>query len=400
MNNTVNGNLYRINFKVFTLKLILLITSFITGCSIETDREIPVISVSSLINDALTLEDISTEIQYIKLDQQQPIRQILNIENISSQFFIATTDGLFLFNSSGQYLREIGKKGKGPGKYNTIYDITVDCESNLIYLLGYKKVFVYDFNGQFKYSFPTVEEIWFERILYKNSKLYFLSGFDFGHLKYNWVVTDLKGNKLLVKENSIGRFKSGVSYKTNLSFTIDEKIFYWNNLNDTIFQINDNNGSPKLLFGNDKYRVTKRDLADLDSYRNKTSWQLITVLGCDRFLVLEYVLTKELKRIYTLFDKKRNTFYQLNITDLENELGVSNSFDSGICFMPKTKIHYKSEDWFVQWIDAYKLKAHVASETFKNSTPKCPEKKKELEKLANSLDENDNPVLMLVKLKN
>jgi len=30
---------------------------------------------------------------------------------------------------------------------------------------------------------------------------------------------------------------------------------------------------------------------------------------------------------------------------------------------------------------------------------KHPEKKKELEKLANSLDENDNPVLMLVKLK-
>ena len=31
--------------------------------------------------------------------------------------------------------------------------------------------------------------------------------------------------------------------------------------------------------------------------------------------------------------------------------------------------------------------------------PKYPEKKKQLEKLANSLNENDNPVLMLVKLK-
>ena len=30
---------------------------------------------------------------------------------------------------------------------------------------------------------------------------------------------------------------------------------------------------------------------------------------------------------------------------------------------------------------------------------KYPEKKKQLEQLANSLDENDNPVLMLVKLK-
>ena len=51
------------------------------------------------------------------------------------------------------------------------------------------------------------------------------------------------------------------------------------------------------------------------------------------------------------------------------------------------------------WIDAYIIKEHVASEASKNSNPKFPEKKKELEKLAASLDENDNPVLMLVKLK-
>jgi hypothetical protein len=47
----------------------------------------------------------------------------------------------------------------------------------------------------------------------------------------------------------------------------------------------------------------------------------------------------------------------------------------------------------------YKLKDLISSDDFKNSTPKYPEKKKYLEKLANSLDENDNPVLMLVKLK-
>ncbi|MGV8091740.1 MAG: hypothetical protein AB2L24_07745 [Mangrovibacterium sp.] len=56
----------------------------------------------------------------------------------------------------------------------------------------------------------------------------------------------------------------------------------------------------------------------------------------------------------------------------------------------------KSTD--VQLINPFQLKAHVASDEFKNSTPQYPEKKKELEKLANSLSENDNPVLMLMKL--
>ena len=59
----------------------------------------------------------------------------------------------------------------------------------------------------------------------------------------------------------------------------------------------------------------------------------------------------------------------------------------------------KNDNTLFAWVDAFELKSHVSSEAFKNSTPKYPEKKKELEKLANSLDENDNPVLMLVKLK-
>jgi hypothetical protein len=50
-------------------------------------------------------------------------------------------------------------------------------------------------------------------------------------------------------------------------------------------------------------------------------------------------------------------------------------------------------------MNAFDLKAHVASNEFKNATPKFPEKKKELEQLANELNENDNPILMLVRPK-
>jgi hypothetical protein len=53
----------------------------------------------------------------------------------------------------------------------------------------------------------------------------------------------------------------------------------------------------------------------------------------------------------------------------------------------------------VGFMHAYEFIDYINSSTFKNSTPLFPEKKKELEKLANSLTENDNPVLMLVKLK-
>ena len=52
----------------------------------------------------------------------------------------------------------------------------------------------------------------------------------------------------------------------------------------------------------------------------------------------------------------------------------------------------------VTWTDALRIKTFVLSEKFKSSNPKYTNKKKDLENLAESLKETDNPVLILIKL--
>lgn len=79
--------------------------------------------------------------------------------------------------------------------------------------------------------------------------------------------------------------------------------------------------------------------------------------------------------------------------------GIVNDFDAGLMFFPFDYFTDGVDEYLFAIIQPFELKAHVLTDKFKNSTPKYPEKKKQLEKLANSLDENDNPVLMLVKLK-
>ena len=76
-----------------------------------------------------------------------------------------------------------------------------------------------------------------------------------------------------------------------------------------------------------------------------------------------------------------------------------NDLDNGPNFKIQNTVTVDGTEYLVSWINAFELKTYVASEEFKNSTPKYPEKKKELEQMANSLNENDNPILMLVKLK-
>jgi hypothetical protein len=79
--------------------------------------------------------------------------------------------------------------------------------------------------------------------------------------------------------------------------------------------------------------------------------------------------------------------------------GIINDLDGGVPIVPIYKQFIKQDEYVIGWDFTYELKFQIASEAFQNSIPKYPEKKKELEKLTNSLDENDNPVLMFVKLK-
>jgi len=65
------------------------------------------------------------------------------------------------------------------------------------------------------------------------------------------------------------------------------------------------------------------------------------------------------------------------------------------------KFHPKSckEGKLFSWISLKALKKHVSSEEFKNLVVNNPEKKEALRKLADSLSETDNPVLIIVTPK-
>ena len=67
----------------------------------------------------------------------------------------------------------------------------------------------------------------------------------------------------------------------------------------------------------------------------------------------------------------------------------------GINFMPR----YCSNGNFYAWVDTKTLKEYVNGEFFLKSIVKIPDKKKTLEKLTTSLNETDNPVLIVVTPK-
>jgi hypothetical protein len=114
----------------------------------------------------------------------------------------------------------------------------------------------------------------------------------------------------------------------------------------------------------------------------------------DGFLLDKY--TVDMLGVYEKEDKKT---YIVDISRTEEKLlrtGFFNDFDGGPKFFPRFRM---GENRFAMPVNAYKLKQYVASNSFRNASVKYPERKKALEELANSLSEDDNPLLMVVTMK-
>ena len=111
------------------------------------------------------------------------------------------------------------------------------------------------------------------------------------------------------------------------------------------------------------------------------------------FIYYEFVYRVNLDEflIYSFVGSKKDDYNRV----IKTQDGFINDLDGGPNILPKIEL---DDSTIIGWIDAQTLKAHVISSAFKNTRPKYPEKKKELIKLANSLSETDNPVLVLVTL--
>lgn len=280
-----------------------------------------------------------------------------------------------------------------------VEDFAIDEKSRQIYILDRNSVKVYDISGRLLKTFDTPEKEKFFELEVHDDRLIFPKGIGFmPPLEKEWIITDLQGNIVAHKINNVKYGEIRVEYKANLCFESEENMFYWNQLNDTIFRI-DVKPEAAFLFENDKFRLNETDFAAEENFRNKDSWQLLSILGTDRYLFFNYLLMKDSKMIHTVYDKKGMKFYGYSEEKLGEELTSINPIDNGPVFIPKSRFFNRNEELIIGWIDAYKVKTHVASEAFENSTPDYPGKKKGLEQLASSLNENDNPVLVIVKVK-
>ena len=205
--------------------------------------------------------------------------------------------------------------------------------------------------------------------------------------------TDLDGRVFDSIPATFIRKKGNITSDLTSLYKKGASLYYMVFMADTIFKVSDKiEKEPYVIFDMGKYKVDPEIIVNPEMFKKDINTLLI-MNALEAKLNFYIAFMKGFKwgeYKYGLYNKGDHSFV------FPEGGGLINDLDGGLPFWPNDVFQ---DSIMFSYRNAFEFKNYIASDAFKNSTPKYPEKKKELEKLANSLKENDNPVLMLVKLK-
>lgn len=112
----------------------------------------------------LPLSYLAEEMQIVKLDSRdEALVPVRNVELSDNYILVWGKDQtpFKLFDKSGKFLCNVGSFGQGPGEYQLIYDAQIDEAGNRIYLLPWNARFLlaYDLKGQSVQSIPLLSPV-------------------------------------------------------------------------------------------------------------------------------------------------------------------------------------------------------------------------------------------------
>ena len=381
------------------ITLLILLSIFLFSCN-NSKKELYTFDPRILEEKEICLSEIADEISYIPLDNIVPIGLIYdNIEIVKDKIYISVRDvGILVFNMEGKLIKKIGSIGRGPGEYTYYFLFTVDDKNENIYVFDRGEIIkVFSKTGRFVRHFPVKEFGSMEKMQYFNSKLFVLMASQFSSTENEWIFLDTIGNVIKKQPRKLPQFSTnwGNSYPV---YKYDNSLTYYNIFSDTVFSISsDLIEIPKITIRQGEYRLPKKNLT-LDQMLSKKYLMLSKLTETNHFILIRYSISGS---YLALVNKKDYSAKSINL-EYSNSVynnGLTNDIDGGCFLLPD---HYYSEngnEYLIGIQYPYQIIARAASEEFKDSNPIVFSRKMVFEKLAASLKETDNPVLVMVRLK-
>lgn len=364
-------------------------------------------------DNTLTLGSFADDVSYIPLSDKIKIGVVRGLKISSKAIYLVSDESsggegdgiqqLIRFNRHGDDPVRIGKVGRGPREYLNGSNFAVDEQNNRIYINGkLNTIMVYDTTGRYLREFKLQDpDIRFSEIELFNEGYLFVPVTSRGARSATlWIITDTLGHVVSKKTNSTPSFETRIGSNGG-TWMFNGNLSYWVDYNDTIFSIKpDFTYDINYILTPGDHRKPKEDIPvtlDLPE-RLLEYFSPHFFIETDSYLICRYNYRGKFG--YVFIDKRTRVTSLCYFEIKKDEVGgIINDLDGGSEFSPEVYFTEGDKEFLAGLIQPLRLKNLVASDAFKGNSIPDQYKKDNLIKLAKSLDENDNPVLMVVTLK-
>lgn len=355
--------------------------------SIETEKE-------------LKLSEIADRIDYIPLETNAEglISYIKKIVPTKEYIFIHDMkNGIQQFDRQGKFVRNIAGKGQGPGEYTYIADFQIDESSKRIYILsGHSyRMLTYGFDGDFISEVNLPKEI-SEFVLSSDSVFTSYKKNSTGYEKTRLVRSDMKGDTIFY----IPYFETfTMDYPKTSASSIDDELYLMAGnvrlkeiYNDTLFTVSADGLKPEYIIDLGKYKIPE----DKQLEKTKGEGEIFYSYASQYLRVMLFETRGYLYFAYTTWNFKARdgqrtqmAVYNKNTSDCFKLSGncIKNDLDYGMDVDP---LNYH-DGMFVNDIRASDIAEKLLKKDTKFTRAGNP--------IFKNIKEDDNPVLMIIHLK-
>jgi hypothetical protein len=420
-----------------TISISLLICLF--ACSTEKPGgEYPVIDVIGSVGNyqRVYMSDYFSSIELIPLETNENcLLDMGYFYRISLNDSIIIMRGnnrrlLYAFDrTTGKFRNQIGNRGQGPGEYNVPGDIFFNKDKSTVFVTEIfgRNLFEYDFNGRFIRSFlqPTTyyagygENVKLNGYAHLGGNLFIGSEIYTGSNEYLYRLFDDNGTIVHGFPNHIFynlpmNNNLGSSAQEQRTMWIDDQLYLKHFVNDTIYVFENRVPRPAYVFDFGRYSFPLKDYESPNALLLPENafimWNIF--VGTPRFFFYNLLLPDGLSAhrqrvstypwfgdyspiLYGIYDRVQNKNILLD-TDQHHQHGIVNDLNGGFPFIPR---YYAGNGEVVGVWNSYEMLEILTEDYFSKQTIKDPEAYQKLRRVLSKMVEDDNPVIVIAKLK-
>jgi len=362
----------------------------------------------------VSLSEIAESVEFVQFENSPKalLGRISEIQLTKDYIFLKHSGNKLLtqFTRDGKYIRHFGTLGRGPKEYALMRMFSLDEKNKLVYIHTNwtRKILVYNFDGEYvkTLKFGAVERgiiAWG-----RDSLLVSFGEPHIGNEPFVFIEHNQNGDTLQGVDNHIFWDKDETSqsmvgfWGQNSFYRLGNKLHMKGWYNDTVYTYDDQNKIvPKFFIDLEDHKIPDDLVYERKSTRPMPAdsyW--VGVHESSNYIFIPYGSHYNIQTRKQIKDEEGCVLYNKKtkngIAVIENETG---GFINDLTGGPDFKPLYTSDSTVFVTVSALDMKLYLDSDKFKKQTVKFPEEKEKLAQLNKTLKEDDNPFLMVAKLK-